>query len=136
MEYRDIETCLELATSIPDFTNVDKDYIVDWLQRDDDDEGFERPSDSDIAVRIALSTSQQTFLEDEESDNNDNFETREKNSNKSNFCEQENFAFHDAMNLRTIRIEVRKIISNTKKQKLITSYFNPNLFFSRWYYKL
>lgn len=28
----DIKACLELATSIPDFTNVDEDnIIVDWL---------------------------------------------------------------------------------------------------------
>lgn len=30
---RDIEACLELATIIPDFANVDKDNIVNWLQK-------------------------------------------------------------------------------------------------------
>jgi len=47
----DIKTYLNLATSIPDFTNVDGDDIVDWLQKHLNEEGFERLSDSDIAVR-------------------------------------------------------------------------------------
>lgn len=36
-------------------------------------------------------------------------------------CEQENFDFHDIMNLIKIRSEVRKIVSNHKKLK--TDYF-------------
>ncbi|KAL4126046.1 hypothetical protein QTP88_010278 [Uroleucon formosanum] len=49
-----IKACLQLATSIPDFTNVDEDDIVDWLQKDLNEEGFERLSDSDIAARNRL----------------------------------------------------------------------------------
>jgi len=29
---REIEACLELATFIPDFANIDEDNIVNWLQ--------------------------------------------------------------------------------------------------------
>lgn len=40
IEDREIEACLELATSIPDFTNVHKDDTVDWLQKDNNEDGF------------------------------------------------------------------------------------------------
>lgn len=48
----DIETCFSqiLATIIPDFANVDKDNIVNWLQKNIYEEGFEILSDNDIAA--------------------------------------------------------------------------------------
>lgn len=139
IEESDIEACLELATSIPDFTNVDKDDIVDWLQKDDNEEGFERLSDSDIAARYGSTSStistQQEDSEDDENDSDDSVGVEEEKIQPSqameavdillNFCEQENFDFHDVINLRKIRTEVRNIISNRKKQTLITSYFKP-----------
>jgi len=139
IEDRDIEACLELATSTPDFTNVDKDDIVDWLQKDANEEGFERLSNSDIAARYGNTnstpyTSQLADSENDESDNDNSFGVKEKMQTSQaieavdfllNFCEQESFDFHDVKNLRKIRSEVRKIISNRKKQRLITSYFKP-----------
>lgn len=56
----DIKAYLDLATSIPDFTNVDEDDIVDWLQKDLNEQGFERLSDSDIAVRYGSVTTPST----------------------------------------------------------------------------
>lgn len=131
---KDIKACLDLATSIPDFTNVDEDDIVDWLQKDLNEEGFERLSDSDIAVRYGSVTTPSTSQQPDSSSESDNEEHFEKIQTSQameavdvllNFCEQENFDFHDVIGLRKIRSEVRKIISNQKKQRLITSYFKP-----------
>ncbi|KAL4132729.1 hypothetical protein QTP88_009838 [Uroleucon formosanum] len=114
------------------FTNVDEDDIVDWLQKDLNEEGFERLSDSDIAVRYGSVTTPSTTQQPDSSSDSDNEEYFEKIQTSQameavdvllNFCEQENFDFHDVIGLRKIRSEVRKIISNQKKQRLITSYF-------------
>jgi len=60
---RVIEVCLELATFIPGFANIDKYNIVYWLQKYVNEEGFEHLSDSDITARYGStstpSTSQQ-----------------------------------------------------------------------------
>ncbi|KAL4104623.1 hypothetical protein QTP88_019917 [Uroleucon formosanum] len=131
---KDIKACLDLAISIPDFTNVDEDDIVDWLQKDLNQEGFERLSDNDIAVRYGSVTTPSTTQQPDsfsESDNEEHFEKIQTSQAMEavdvllNFCEQENFDFHDVIGLRKIRSEVRKIISNQKKQRLITSYFKP-----------
>lgn len=125
---KDIKACLDLATSIPDFTNVD------WLQKDLNEEGFKRLSDSDIAVRYGSVTTPSTSQQPDSSSESDNEEHFEKIQTSQameavdvllNFCEQENFDFHDVIGLRKIRSEVRKIISNQKKQRLIISYFKP-----------
>ncbi|KAE9523100.1 hypothetical protein AGLY_016506 [Aphis glycines] len=130
----DIKACLDLVISIPDFTNVDEDDIFDWLQKDLNEEGFERLSDSDIAVRYGSVSTPSTSQQPDSSSENDSEENFEKIQTSQameavdvllNFCEQENFDFHDIIGLRKIRSEVRKIISNQKKQRLITSYFMP-----------
>ncbi|XP_050526828.1 jerky protein homolog-like [Daktulosphaira vitifoliae] len=134
VEDTDIEDCLELATSIPDFTNVDKDDIVDWLQKDHNEEGFERLSDFDIAARYGststLSTSQKLDSSSESDNESESFEKIQTSQAMEavdvllKFCEQEDFDFHDVIGLRKIRSEVRTIISKQKKQRLITSYFS------------
>ena len=62
-----------LTNSIPAFVNVVKDNIVDWLLKDDYEEGFEHLSVSDILVARyddtggTLYTQQLADLEDDES---------------------------------------------------------------------
>lgn len=60
IEDTDIKVCHEIATSIPDFTNVDEDEIVDWLQKHLNEEGFELLSDNDIAARYGSLTTPST----------------------------------------------------------------------------
>lgn len=60
IEDTDIEACLELAISIPDFTNVDKVDIVDWLQKDHNEEEFERLCVSDITARYGSTSTPST----------------------------------------------------------------------------
>ena len=95
---------------------------------------FWKMSDSDIAVRYGSVTTPSTSQQPDSSSESDNEEHFEKIQTSQameavdvllNFCEQENFDFHDVIGLRKIRSEVRKIISNQKKQRLITSYFKP-----------
>ncbi|KAL4126732.1 hypothetical protein QTP88_010941 [Uroleucon formosanum] len=110
---KDIKACLDLATSIPDFTNVDEDDIVDWLQKDLNEEGFERLSDSDMAVRYGSVTTPSTTEQPDSSSESDNEEHFEKIQTSQameavdvllNFCKQENFDFH-VIGLRKIRSE-------------------------------
>jgi hypothetical protein len=80
----DIKACLDLVTSIPDFTNVDEDDIVDWLQKYFNEKGFERLSDSDIAVRYGRVTTLSTSQQPDYSPESDIEESFEKNTDKSN----------------------------------------------------
>lgn len=69
-------------TSIPDFTNVDKDVIVDWLKNYVNVEKFERLSDSDITAHYgntnSTSTSQQSDLEYNKNDKDNSFGAKKK----------------------------------------------------------
>ncbi|KAE9536135.1 hypothetical protein AGLY_007358 [Aphis glycines] len=127
----DIKACLDLVISIPDFTNVDEDDIFDWLQKDLNEEGFERLSDSDIAVRYGSvstpSTSQQPDSSSE-SDSEENFEKVQTSQVMEavdvllNFCEQENFDFHDVIGLRKIRKAQKFGINFVKPQFVMTDF--------------
>jgi len=106
IEDTDIKACLELATSISDFTNIDEDDIVDWLQKDLNEKGFERLSDSDITVRYVNITTPSTSQQPDsfsESDNDDSFEKIQISQAMEavdvllNFCEQENCDFHNVI---------------------------------------
>ena len=120
---------LELTKSIPDFVNVDKDNIVDWLHKDDNDEGFKLLSNSNILVSRyddTRGTPQHTDLEDDESDNDYSFGTKEEciettqaiNAvNVLNICDQENFLCIDVLNLRKIRTQIRAFLFQTEKNK-------------------
>ncbi|XP_056648741.1 jerky protein homolog-like [Diorhabda sublineata] len=138
-EHDVVQTCLELSRSIPDFINVDRNDIVDWLQKDENEEGFEIQTDSDIVAHYlssdTLSTSQLPDSEEIDSDTDNCFGPTEEKIQPTkameaidillNLCEQENFDLNDVISLRKIKTEVRKVIANRKKQKLITSYFRP-----------
>jgi len=83
-------------------------------------------SDSDRAVRYGSVTTPSTSQQPDSSSESDNEEHFEKIQTSQameavdvllDFCEQENFDFHDVIGLRKIRSKVRKIISNQKKNK-------------------
>ncbi|XP_056629833.1 jerky protein homolog-like [Diorhabda sublineata] len=111
----------------------------DDLQKDENEEGFEIQTDSDIVAHYLSSdtpsTSQLPDSEEIDSDTDNCFGPTEEKIQPTkameaidillNFCEQENFDLNDVISLRKIRTEVRKVIANRKKQKLITSYFRP-----------
>jgi hypothetical protein len=130
-EENEIDTCLEIAKSIPDFINVNREDITDWLEKDKNEEGYEQLTDSDIVILHGKDMPSQH--RDSESDNSDdNLESSEEKikhleaieavDTLIKFFEQQNSEFNRIISLRNMRTEIRKIMMNSKKQKLISDY--------------
>lgn len=118
-----------METLIKNCINIENDNIFDWLQKYVNEERFERlsynemPTCYDSKINTPY-TIEQADLENDESDIDDSLRAKEKVQASQvmkavnvflNFCEQEHFDFHEVINIRKIKSEVRKTISNRKK---------------------
>lgn len=127
-----IDEFLAMVQSVPGFTDVDQVDMTDWLNVDENLEGYEKLSDMEIA-ELNKSVSSTSELQPESDSEEEILETTEEKIPHSkaiesietllNYFEQENADYTKILALREMRREVRNKMM--KKQSKILNYFCP-----------
>lgn len=131
-EEDETDACLKVAIDLPDFINVDRDDIINWLDCDKELEGFEKLTDEEIAdlnKKEGPSTSSQIEDSEESEDSFITLETKIQHKEALgatelllNYFEQENADYNVVIAVREMRSNIRKKMQNSK-QKKITDFF-------------